>query len=87
MYVILTEELMIQPLPKDYRIKPGTWGESKIRVQIMLTPTALERVDAIADKLRLTRAEIFERLARTQCLDPDLLQSITPDQQQEGLEM
>ena len=51
-------------VPKDYRVKPGTWGESKVRVQIMLTPTALLKVDECADELHLTRAELLERVIR-----------------------
>lgn len=51
-------------MPRDYRVKPGTWGESKVRVQIMLTPTALSKVDEAADELRITRAELLERVIR-----------------------
>ncbi|MEH1788396.1 MAG: hypothetical protein V7L23_23130 [Nostoc sp.] len=63
-------------VPKDYRIKPGKWGESKQRVQIMLTPTAIELVDAIADQMELTRAEVIERLVRSKCLDAETLREI-----------
>lgn len=63
-------------VPKDYRIKPGKWGESKQRVQIMLTPTAIELVDAIADQMELTRAEVIERLVRSKCLDAETLKEI-----------
>jgi metal-responsive CopG/Arc/MetJ family transcriptional regulator len=68
-------------LAKDYRVKPNSWGESKLRVQIMLTPTAIERVDDVAEKLRLTRAEVIERLIRSECLDLETLRAI------EGIEM
>ncbi|UKP00959.1 ribbon-helix-helix protein, CopG family [Nostoc sp. UHCC 0870] len=64
---------------KDYRVKPGTWGESKQRVQIMLTPTAIELVDAIAEKMELTRAEVIERLIRSQCLNVETLKEIARD--------
>jgi hypothetical protein len=64
---------------KDYRVKPGTWGESKQRVQIMLTPTAIELVDAVAEKMELTRAEVIERLMRSQCLHVETLKEIVGD--------
>ncbi|MCC2693889.1 hypothetical protein [Nodularia sp. LEGE 04288] len=64
---------------KDYRVKPGTWGESKQRVQIMLTPTAIELVDAVAEKMELTRAEVIERLIRSQCLNVETLKEIVGD--------
>lgn len=54
-------------------MKPGVWGESKVRVQIMLTPTALAKVDEVAEELQLTRAEVLERLARTPCLNANTL--------------
>lgn len=70
---------MVQTVAKDYRIKPGTWGESKVRVQIMFTPTALNRIDAVADKMQLTRSEVIERLARSECLDAESLSQISGD--------
>ena len=60
---------MVRTVPKDYRVKPGAWGESKVRVQIMLTPTALSKVDEVADELHLTRAELLERVIRCGGLD------------------
>ena len=66
---------MVNAVPRDYRVKPGTWGESKVRVQIMLTPTALAKVDGVADELHLTRAEVLERLVRTSDMDADMLKS------------
>lgn len=67
-------------VPKDYRVKPGAWGESKQRVQIMLTPTAIERVDAIAEQMELTRAEVIERLIRSHCLNVETLKQIEGDE-------
>ncbi len=64
---------------KDYRVDAGAWGESKRRVNLMLTPTAVEKVDAIAEKMRLTRSEVLERLIRTECLNEDLLEGISGD--------
>ncbi len=68
---------------KDYRVDAGSWGESKRRVNLMLTPTAIEKVDHIAEKMRLTRSEIIERLIRTDCLSLDLLSQISGDLSEE----
>ena len=61
---------------KDNRIAAGSWGESKQRVNIMLTPTAVEKVDEIAHRLELTRSEVVERLIRSPCLEPKLLKNL-----------
>ena len=66
-------------MPKDNRVMPGSWGESKQRTNIMLTPTAIEKVDTIADKMKLTRSEIIERLIRTDCLNAEILEKIVKD--------
>ncbi|MGH2415378.1 MAG: ribbon-helix-helix protein, CopG family [Microcystaceae cyanobacterium] len=62
---------------KDYRVDAGAWGESKRRVNLMLTPTAIEKVDLLAEQMHLTRSEVIERLIRTECLDVALLRQIT----------
>lgn len=67
---------VLKPVAKDYRVKPGAWGESKQRVQIMLTPTAIEKVDAVAEEMKLTRAEVIERLIRSNCLNSEELGAI-----------
>ncbi|WP_216595758.1 ribbon-helix-helix protein, CopG family [Myxosarcina sp. GI1] len=66
-------------MPKDNRVSPGSWGESKQRTNIMLTPTAIEKVDAVAEAMGLTRSEVIERLIRTPCLDLKVLQEIQGD--------
>lgn len=63
-------------MPKDHRVAAGSWGESKQRVNIMLTPTATEKVDLVAEEMKLTRSEVLERLIRTHCLSVDVLKSI-----------
>ncbi|NEQ23790.1 MAG: hypothetical protein F6K28_32545 [Microcoleus sp. SIO2G3] len=68
--------MAISIMSRDYRVKPGTWGESKQRVQIMLTPTAIDLVDTIAEEMKLTRAEVIERLIRSNCLDLKVLANI-----------
>ena len=61
---------------KDNRIAAGSWGESKQRVNIMLTPTAIDKIDGVAQQMELTRSEVLERLIRSPCLEPDLLANI-----------
>ena len=61
---------------KDNRIPAGSWGESKQRVNMMLTPTAVEKVDVLAQQLELTRSEVIERLIRSPCLEPELLKNL-----------
>jgi metal-responsive CopG/Arc/MetJ family transcriptional regulator len=63
-------------MPKDNRVSPGSWGESKLRTNVMLTPTALEKIDSVADQMKLTRSEVLERLVRSNCLDPEVLMEI-----------
>ena len=63
-------------MKKDNRIAAGSWGESKQRVNIMLTPTAVEKVDHVAEELQLTRSEILERLIRSPCLESEILKEI-----------
>lgn len=71
---------MIQFLMRsDPRAEMGKWGESKKRVQIMLTPTATSMVDAIASDMDITRSEVIERLIRTDCLKAELLKTISAD--------
>lgn len=54
---------------KDKRVAAGSWGESKQRVNVMLTPTAIAKIDGVASELDLTRSEVLERLSRTECLN------------------
>ncbi len=61
----------------DKRISAGSWGESKQRVNVMLTPTAIAKIDEVAEEMGLTRSEILERLARSKSLDAEELKGIT----------
>lgn len=70
---------MVAIVARDYRVKPGAWGESKVRVQIMLTPTALTLVDEVAEVLHLTRAEVIERLIRSECMAVETLKGLSAD--------
>jgi len=63
-------------MKKDNRVAAGSWGESKQRVNIMLTPTAVEKVDSVAQDLELTRSEVLERLIRSPCLESKILKEI-----------
>lgn len=40
------------------------WGEAKARFSIMLTPTAVNRMDERAKTLELSRSELLEQTAR-----------------------
>ena len=42
----------------------------------MLTPTAMSRIDEVAEILGVTRSEVLERLCRTECLDVEKLREI-----------
>jgi hypothetical protein len=62
---------------KDKRVSPQSWGESKQRINVMLTPTAIAAIDGVADELGLTRSEVLERLARSPSLNADELREIS----------
>ena len=49
----------------DKRTRAGFWGESKKRFNIMLTPTALERLEEVS------KGEILERLCRSELCTPE----------------
>jgi len=63
---------------KDNRAEQRAWGESKQRVQIMLTPTAIGMVDGVAEEMEISRTEVIERLIRSKCLSVETLSQITP---------
>ena len=68
---------MVRTLTRaDSRAEVGKWGETKKRVQIMLTPTATDMVDKMAQELDSTRSEVIERLIRTDCLNAEILKTI-----------
>ncbi len=39
-------------------------GEYKIRTNLMLTPSSIEKLDKLAKKLNLSRSELVEQFAR-----------------------
>jgi len=49
--------------------EPEIWGELKQRSAIMLTPTALRRLNEASIALGISRSELVERLARSAILD------------------
>jgi hypothetical protein len=61
---------------KDKRVSSRSWGESKQRINVMLTPTAIAAIDSVAGELGLTRSEVLERLARSPSLNTDELREI-----------
>ena len=68
---------MVQTLTRsDSRAEAGKWGETKKRIQIMLTPTATDMVDQMAQSIGITRSEVIERLIRTDCLNAGILETI-----------
>ncbi len=70
---------MLLTVPKPERAEVGKWGESKRRVQIMLTPTATDKIDAVADQMGITRSEVMELLIRSHCLDMEVLKRVEID--------
>lgn len=56
-------------MSRDKYASPGKWGESKKRVNIMLTPSLTEQVDKVAEKLGVTRSEYIEQLLRREVLN------------------
>ena len=66
---------------KDKRVSAGSWGESKQRINVMLTPKAIAAIDGVADELGLTRSEVLERLARSPSLNADGLREISGEGQ------
>jgi len=66
-------------MARDRYAAPGKWGESKQRVNIMLTPTATARIDEVAEALGVTRSEVLERLCRSECLNSKHLQEQADD--------
>lgn len=67
---------MLLTVPKPERAEAGKWGESKRRVQIMLTPTAMDKIDTVAEQMSITRSELLELLIRSDCLDIKVLKRV-----------
>ncbi|MCA1994041.1 MAG: ribbon-helix-helix protein, CopG family [Coleofasciculus sp. S288] len=51
-------------MPKHRRTQREAHGEKKQRMNIMLTPTAANVLDAHAETMGISRSELIERLAR-----------------------
>ena len=60
---------MTSTLPRPKRSQPQKYGETKNRYQFMLTETASEKVDRLAETLGITRSECLERLIRSDCVE------------------
>jgi hypothetical protein len=52
-------------MPRPKKSRAGVYGEVKKQCQFMLTPTASEELDNIAEAAGITRSECLERLIRT----------------------
>ncbi|MBH8578275.1 hypothetical protein I8752_36100 [Nostocaceae cyanobacterium CENA369] len=59
---------------------PELYDEVKKRVNLALTPTGIEGLDAIADSIDLSRSELVERIGRN--LIPVNASSLTQEDQQ-----
>lgn len=51
-------------MAKVRRAERDVYGEPKKKFQFMLTETASEQLDKVANDLDISRSEIFERLIR-----------------------
>lgn len=52
------------PGQKGIQGQPEMYDEHKKRVNISLTPTAVERLDALAESMDVSRSELVEQVAR-----------------------
>lgn len=71
--------MFISTLSRPQKAEPGKYGETKNRYQFMLTATASDRVDEMAEKLNITRSEVLERLIRTSCFEVKTLSEVVID--------
>ena len=55
---------MVAVVPKDYRSKPGEYGETKKQKQFLLTPTASEMLDSLVAEYNTTRSDLLEKVIR-----------------------
>ena len=64
-------------MPKPKRNVVSTYSESKVKVGVSLTPTGANRLTAIAEKLGLSKSELFERIASGDLLKSSELVKLT----------
>lgn len=57
--------MCIASVPKAKKATPSVHGEKKKQYQFMLTPSASEALDRLAETAEVTRSECIERLIRT----------------------
>jgi hypothetical protein len=55
---------MVVAVPKDYRSKPGEYGETKKQKQFLMTPTASDMLDSLVAEYSTTRSDFLERVIR-----------------------
>lgn len=55
---------MVIAVPKDYRSKPGEYGETKKQKQFLMTPSASEMLDSLVAEYSTTRSDLLERIVR-----------------------
>ena len=51
-------------MPRIIRAEQKEYGETKKKYQFMLTPTTSKKLDEMADKLKISRSEVFEQIMR-----------------------
>lgn len=55
---------MVVAVPRDYRSKPGEYGETKKQKQFLMTPSASEMLDELVSEYSTTRSDLLERVVR-----------------------
>ena len=56
--------MLVLTVPKDYRSKPGEYGETKKQKQFLMTPTASNMLDDLTREYETTRSDLLERVIR-----------------------
>lgn len=56
--------MLIPIMSRPERAEPGAYGEPKKPKQFMITDSASEHLDRVAEELGITRSEVLERLIR-----------------------
>lgn len=56
--------MSISTMPRPERAERGAYGETKKPKQFMITDSASEAMDRVAEELGITRSEVLERLIR-----------------------
>jgi|GEM_PF-4090583 len=63
-------------LVKDNRSEPMKYGEAKRKKTILLTPTASEALEQLAEKTKLTQSDFLEQVIRQMSERPEIVAAI-----------